>query len=148
MQLLIPAAPIKDDKGNITGAVLVFRDITERKRAEEARRKQIGQERLVAEMEKINQLKDEFLISPSPIPSTIFTISNSVEIPAAELPHLLYKFYRIPNGDLWQQGGTGLGLALVQNLVQQLQANIQVESREGWTTFTVQLPTNAIASDN
>jgi len=29
-------APIKDDKGNVTGAVLVFRDITERRLAEEA----------------------------------------------------------------------------------------------------------------
>jgi len=29
------AAPIRDDKGNITGVVLVFRDVTERKRTEE-----------------------------------------------------------------------------------------------------------------
>jgi PAS domain S-box-containing protein len=30
------AAPIKDEKGNVKGAVLVFRDVTERKRADEA----------------------------------------------------------------------------------------------------------------
>ncbi|MDY6861353.1 MAG: PAS domain S-box protein, partial [Thermodesulfobacteriota bacterium] len=39
------AAPIKDDKGNIIGVVLVFRDITERKMAEEA---------LSAEKERLN----------------------------------------------------------------------------------------------
>ncbi len=32
------AAPIRDDKGNVTGVVLVFRDISDRKRAEEALR--------------------------------------------------------------------------------------------------------------
>ncbi len=72
--------------------------------------------------------------------ATIFTISNSAEIPAAYLPHIFEKFYRIPKADLWKQGGTGLGLALVQKLVEQLQGTIQVESSRGWTTFTVCLP--------
>ncbi len=42
-------APIKDDKGNITGVVLIFRDITERKRAEQVYREsqKIRQERLI-----------------------------------------------------------------------------------------------------
>jgi PAS domain S-box-containing protein len=59
------AAPIKDEKGNITGAVLVFRDITEFKQAKEARQKQIEQEHLVVELEKINELKDDFLSTVS-----------------------------------------------------------------------------------
>lgn len=33
------AAPIRDEKGNITGAVLIFRDITERRRKEEINRR-------------------------------------------------------------------------------------------------------------
>ncbi len=70
-------------------------------------------------------------------PSTIITISNSVEIPAAGLPRIFEKFYRIPNADLRKQGGTGLGLAIVKKLVEQLQGSIQVESSEGWTTFTL-----------
>ncbi len=285
-------APIKDDKGNLIGAVFVFRDITEFKQAKEARQKQIEQERLVVELEKINEIKDEFLstvshelrtpitnmtmaihmlkisggvaershgylkilqaecareselidnlldlqrletasyplilddavnlqeylpsivesfrvrtqqrkqtirldISPNVPPlvvdrvslerilaellnnackytpdageivlsvrlgeicgesisrqispelgkesSTIFTISNQAEIPATELPRIFEKFYRVPKADRWKQGGTGLGLALVQKLVERLQGTIQVESSDGWTTFTVKL---------
>jgi len=41
------AAPIRDDKGNITGVVVVFQDITERKAAEEALRQQTDRERLM-----------------------------------------------------------------------------------------------------
>lgn len=72
--------------------------------------------------------------------ATRFTISNSAEIPVGELPHIFDKFYRVPNADPWKQGGTGLGLALVQKLVSQLQGRIFVESSFGWTTFTVVLP--------
>jgi signal transduction histidine kinase len=77
-------------------------------------------------------------IDPTPI--ITFTMKNSAEIPAHELPHIFKKFYRVPKADPWKQGGTGLGLALVQKLVEQLQGTIQVESSKGWTTFTVQLP--------
>jgi PAS domain S-box-containing protein len=272
------AAPIKDDKDNITGVVLVFRDITEHKRAIEAHQRQIEQEQLMVQWEEINQLKNDFLnlvshelrsplsniklmvqmiqIStdteetqrylqlmeaecdrelglindlldlqrlesssypvitpdalllqqwltwviepfqirvqehqqtlqlnlPSNLPpllsdgislerilvellnnackytpaggeiilsvnhnsletpaKTIITTSNSAEIPATELPRIFEKFYRLPNADIWNQGGSGLGLPIVQKLVEQLQGNIQVESSNGWTTFTLTL---------
>ena len=77
--------------------------------------------------------------------STIFTISNSAEIPAAELPNIFKKFYRIPNANPWQHSGTGLGLALVQKLIERLQGTIKVESSSGWTRFTVQLPNQPIS---
>lgn len=308
-------APIKDDNGNITGAVLVFRDITDRKQAKEALEKQTEQERLVAELERLNKLKDDFLSTVShelrtpisnmkmaiqmlkisggahergqryldilqaecsreselinglldlqrlearsypillveavnlqdwlpsiiepfrvrtqqrqqilqinlptdlptlasdraslerilaellnnackytpaggeivlsvrhdhrslpdeilypadfaslpaippdsgqaqdaaPTPATIFTISNQAEIPAAQLPRIFEKFYRVPNADPWKQGGTGLGLALAQKLVEQLQGSIQVESCQGWTTFTIHLTAVVVATD-
>ena len=72
-------------------------------------------------------------------PAITFTISNQAEIPAAALSHVFEKFYRVPHADPWKQGGTGLGLALVQKLVQQLSGTIQVESGDGWTTFTVEI---------
>ena len=71
---------------------------------------------------------------------TVFTISNSTEIPTDFLPRIFDKFYRVPNTDRWKQGGTGLGLALVQKLVECLRGTISVESKSDWTTFTVVLP--------
>jgi PAS domain S-box-containing protein len=44
------ASPVKDVKGYITGAVLVFRDITERKRAEEGLKARARQQALVAKL--------------------------------------------------------------------------------------------------
>lgn len=69
-----------------------------------------------------------------------FCISNSTEIPAAHLSHIFEKFYRIPDVEPWRQSGTGLGLALLQQLVQRLCGTISVESSNGWTTFTIMLP--------
>jgi len=69
-----------------------------------------------------------------------FTICNEAEISATELPRIFEKFYRVPGVDPWKQGGTGLGLALVQKLVEHLKGTICVESSGGWTTFTVRLP--------
>lgn len=69
------------------------------------------------------------------------TISNSgVIIPKKEQSRIFEPFYRIPQSDRWQHGGTGLGLALVKKLVEYLQGTIEVNSSQGWTTFTVQLP--------
>lgn len=304
-------APIKDDKGNIMGTVLVFRDITERKQAEATRQKQIEQEKLVAQLEKLNSLKDDFLSTVShelrtpisnmkmaiqmlkisagsqersqryleilqsectretdlinglldlqrleaasyptfivesinlqeclptivepfrvrtqqrnqnlqinlapnfptivsdraslerilaellnnackytatggeivlsverqeenipadglqrqfpqgkepphkansfiPHTSTIFAVSNQAEIPEAELPRIFDKFFRLRSSDRWKQGGTGLGLALVKKLVEHLQGTIEVTSKEGWTTFTVQLIDLVVTND-
>ncbi len=61
----------------------------------------------------------------------IFKVKNQAEIPANELPYIFEKFYRVPERDQWRQGGTGLGLALVQMLVKQLQGTIHVESHNG-----------------
>jgi signal transduction histidine kinase len=70
-------------------------------------------------------------------------VSNSgIEIPASQLPLIFDKFYRIPKADRWQQGGTGLGLALVQKLVARLGGTIQVKSDSKLTCFTLVLPLN------
>jgi signal transduction histidine kinase len=70
----------------------------------------------------------------------LFHVSNQAEIPEAELPRIFDKFYRVPNADRWKQGGTGLGLALVKRLVEQLQGSIHVTCIDGMTTFVVDMP--------
>jgi PAS domain S-box-containing protein len=67
-------------------------------------------------------------------------INTGVEIPAAELPRIFDKFYRIPSNDPWKQGGTGLGLALVQKLTKHLGGVVFVESASNRTCFSVELP--------
>lgn len=67
-------------------------------------------------------------------------LNTGVTIPPASLPRIFDKFYRVPSSDPWRQGGTGLGLALVQKLVHQLQGTIKVTSEEGQTCFTITLP--------
>lgn len=70
-------------------------------------------------------------------------VTNSgVEIPPTELTRIFDKFYRVPQTDRWQQGGTGLGLALVKRLVEHLNGTIQATSGAGQTTFLIQLPLN------
>jgi PAS domain S-box-containing protein len=70
----------------------------------------------------------------------IFTITNQAEISAIHLPRIFEKFYRIPQENSWQVGGTGLGLALVKRLVEHMQGRISVRSSEGWTSFSLALP--------
>ncbi|MEN9231388.1 MAG: HAMP domain-containing sensor histidine kinase, partial [Thermostichus sp. DG02_5_bins_236] len=66
--------------------------------------------------------------------------NTGVQIPAEHLPHILEKFYRVPQLDQAQQGGTGLGLPLVKKAVQLLRGKLRVESRDNRTLFEVCLP--------
>jgi len=68
------------------------------------------------------------------------SISNTgTEIAAAELPRIFDKFYRIPSSDRYSQGGTGLGLALVKQMVTYLGGTVWAESDAAQTRFLVAL---------
>ncbi|MBW4582258.1 MAG: response regulator [Tildeniella nuda ZEHNDER 1965/U140] len=66
--------------------------------------------------------------------------NTGVEISTEECALIFDRFYRIRNCDVWQSGGTGLGLSLVQRLVEYLNGSIQVMSANQQTCFTVKLP--------
>ena len=58
-------------------------------------------------------------------------------IPADALEHLFQRFYRAEGG---QTSGSGLGLAIAGELARRMDGALTVESRPGWTTFTLELP--------
>lgn len=71
---------------------------------------------------------------------SICIINTGVEISPEEQELIFNQFYRIPNNDPWQYGGTGLGLTLVKKLAQILEASIDVESGDGQTVFCIRFP--------
>jgi signal transduction histidine kinase/DNA-binding response OmpR family regulator len=63
---------------------------------------------------------------------------NGKGIPADRLPHIFDRFYQVDSSETREQEGTGIGLALVKELVVLHQGNISVESKEGeGTTFRI-----------
>jgi PAS domain S-box-containing protein len=66
---------------------------------------------------------------------------TGVGIPAAELPRLFERFHRVSGTRSRTYEGSGIGLALVQELVKLHQGAIEVESVEGeGTCFKVSIP--------
>ena len=72
-----------------------------------------------------------------------FAVADSgVGIPEAELPRLFERFHRVKGAKSRTHEGTGIGLALVQELIRAHGGKMRVESREGrGSTFTVSLKT-------
>jgi len=75
-------------------------------------------------------------------PWAVLSVSDTgVGIAAEELPRLFDRFHRVANARSRTHEGTGIGLALVQELVRRHEGAVEVESREGeGSTFTVRVP--------
>ncbi len=62
-------------------------------------------------------------------------------IPAADLPFIFNRFYRVRNGKNSEMEGNGLGLAIVKSIIEQHGGQISVESEVGkGSCFTTILP--------
>ena len=66
---------------------------------------------------------------------------DSDGIPAAHLPRLTERFYRVDTARSRQLGGTGLGLAIVKHVVNRHRGRLDIQSTPGkGSVFTVTLP--------
>jgi PAS domain S-box-containing protein len=72
----------------------------------------------------------------------VVTVSDTgIGIDAAELPRLFERFHRIPSARARSDEGSGIGLALVRELVGMHGGDVAVESTPGaGTTFRIRLP--------
>jgi|GEM_PF-5621993 len=62
-------------------------------------------------------------------------------IPSVDLPRLFDRFYQVDSTATRKYEGTGIGLALVKELVDLHEGKVEVESKVGFgTTFTIHLP--------
>ena len=73
--------------------------------------------------------------------ATVTVTDTGIGIPAAEMPRLFERFHRIESSRARSTEGSGIGLALVKELVGIHGGTITADSQEGaGTTFTVRLP--------
>lgn len=79
--------------------------------------------------------------------SVQITVSDTgIGIPTASLPNIFDRFYQVDSTVNRSYDGTGVGLALVRELVDVLQGTISVRSTEDkGTTFSIRLPVPAAA---
>jgi two-component system OmpR family sensor kinase len=71
----------------------------------------------------------------------LVSVTNTGEgIPAAELPRVFERFYRVEKSRDRARGGAGIGLAIVKRLVELGGGRVGAESRGGLTRFWFSLP--------
>lgn len=77
--------------------------------------------------------------------SAVLTLSDTgTGIPESELPHIFERFHRVKGAKGRSFEGTGIGLALIQELVKLHDGAVAVKSTVGeGTTFTITLPLGA-----
>jgi signal transduction histidine kinase len=71
----------------------------------------------------------------------VWVADQGVGIPPESLDKLFTKFYRVDNHETQQVGGTGLGLALVKEIVESHKGRVWVDSAvSGGSTFSFSIP--------
>jgi two-component system phosphate regulon sensor histidine kinase PhoR len=70
---------------------------------------------------------------------------TGIGIPAAHIPRLTERFYRVDAGRSRKMGGSGLGLAIVKHALQRHGAQLEIQSQEGrGSVFTCHFPPSRV----
>lgn len=68
--------------------------------------------------------------------------NSGAGIAQEDLPFVFERFFRADRSRSREQGGAGIGLAIVKQIVEAHGGQVMARSSEGWTTFHVSLPTS------
>lgn len=78
----------------------------------------------------------------------VHVIDEGEGIPAADLPHIFERFYRVDSSRNRKTGGSGLGLAISETIIKAHGGMIEARSDVGkGATFVIRLPRGGPASD-
>ena len=69
----------------------------------------------------------------------VIIANTSQDIPPEALPRLFEQFFRVEKSRSQSFGGSGLGLTIAKRIVELHGGSIEVQNRDGWTTFSVTL---------
>ena len=76
--------------------------------------------------------------------ATLEVADSGPGIPPADLQRVFERFYRVDKSRVRNPGGTGIGLAIVRNLVEMLGGTVVARNADkGGAVFTVSLPARA-----
>lgn len=108
---------------------------------------------ILLEMAFMNLLENAAKYSESPAQVTVSLLKEEkwaklviadkgVGIPKADLEHIFQRFYTVNKAHSRKLGGAGLGLSIVETIIEKHKGKISVASEEGvGTAFTIHLPT-------
>lgn len=87
------------------------------------------------------QIRVKVTLRPEKDAIQIDVSDRGIGIPEEDLPHIFQRFYTVDKAHSRQLGGSGLGLSIVETIVQKHYGEISVRSKLGeGTTFTLLFP--------